>query len=78
MLVYQMIEGITLQNQRIFVETAHPAGNLHTTEQVDSNVLLALQSRVQVRILNVNGRHDWRNKRHAQPAAAPNSAGGKW
>ena len=60
MLVYQMFQGITLQNQRIFVKTAHPAGNLHTTEQVDSNVLLALQGRVQVRILNVNGRHDWK------------------
>ena len=60
MLIYKMVEGIAFQNQRIFVKTAQPPGNFHTTEQVDSNVLLALQGRVQVRILNVNGRHDWK------------------
>src|SRR5947209_4975677 len=42
MLIYQMLQRAGLQYERVLVKALHLAGKLHATQQVDSDMFIAL------------------------------------
>ena len=42
MLIYKMLQRTGLQYERVLVKALHLAGKLHATQQVDSDMFIAL------------------------------------
>ena len=57
-LEYQLLKSVAFEHHGVFIERTHPTRKLDAIQQMDSDVLVALQGIVKERFLNVADRHD--------------------
>ena len=58
MLEYQLLKSVAFEHHGVFIERTHTTRKLDAIQQMDSDVLVALQGIVKERFLNVADRHD--------------------
>ena len=54
----QLLKRTAFEHHGVFIERTHPTRKLDAIQQMDSNMLVALQGSVKKRFLNVADRHD--------------------
>src|SRR5215472_17615856 len=57
MLEYELLKRTAFEHHGVFIERTHPTRKLDAIQQMDSNVLVALQGIVKERFLDVADRH---------------------